>query len=199
MADDDRGPDDREPSLELPSLRKAFRRRRVGAKMVKTDAESSYDDSAKRVQVEDRLPETPPEPPPVRTRRSMRIHLPGPVAATLTGAVVGLVMVGLTSGSLKVCTSVRGTSSCGTPGILVLLGITLLAVVLGSLVLRLAGIVAHTSTSLLGVNLVAVVTLLALLPLLDDRAVVLVVPLLSALCFLGSSWLTTTYADAPRG
>jgi hypothetical protein len=142
------------------------------------------------------MTEEPAAPP--RVRRSLRIHLPGPVAALGAGLVVGLVLVGLTSASLHLCTAVRGTPSCGTPGILLLLVIAVVAVLLGSLVLRLAGVAAHGSTSLLGVALVGVLTLLALLPVLDDRAVVVVVPLVAMLCFLGSWWLTTTYADPSR-
>ena len=84
----------------------------------------------------------------------------------MTGAVVGLALVGLTWAGLHACTSVRGTPSCGTPGVLLLLVITVAVVVLGSLLLRLAGVAAHGSTSLLGVALLVVLVLLALLPVL---------------------------------
>jgi hypothetical protein len=125
----------------------------------------------------------------------MRVHAPGPVAALVTGAVVGLALVGLTVGSLRLCTALRGTDSCGKPGIFILLAITAVAILLGSLLLRLTGVAAHGSTSFLGVGLLVVVLLLALLPVLDEWWVVFVVPAVSMLTFVGSWWLTTTYAD----
>jgi hypothetical protein len=45
-----------------------------------------------------------------------------------------------TSAGLHACTALRGTSSCGKPGILLLLAATVLTVFLGSLLLRLAGV-----------------------------------------------------------
>jgi hypothetical protein len=179
-------------------------------------AESSRDDSAKVPEPVDGpelspgpagLPETQPEvtsplltaPPeqtdPPRQRRSLRLRLPGPLAAGLTGAVVGLALVGLTAGSLHLCSSMRGTPSCGKPGIFLLLAITAIAVLLGSLLLRAAGVAAPGSTSFLGVGLLVVLVLLALLGVLDQWWVVIVVPGLAILTHLAAWWLTTTYAD----
>lgn len=219
MADDERH-DDR--SLELPSLRSAFRRRRRGrspeqeepaepASAETASAEgaavpvatepapiestgSSYDDSASPLLTE--AGTTDGEAP--RTGRDLRAHLPGPVAAAFTGAVVGLVLVGLTAGSLRLCTSIRGTSSCGKPGILLLLAIAAIAILLGALLLRVAGVAAPGSTSFLGVGLLVVVVLLALLGVLDEWWVVIVVPSLAVVTHLAAWWLTTTYADPAR-
>jgi hypothetical protein len=96
---------------------------------------------------------------------------------------------------MHLCTAVRGTSSCGKPGILLLLLITLVVILLGALLLRLAGITAYGSTSFLGVGLLVVLVLLALLPVLDDWWVVIVVPLLAMLTYVASWWLTTTYVE----
>ena len=128
---------------------------------------------------------------PARDRR----RPPGWVVAAVTGALVGLALVGLTSAGLHACTAMRGTTSCGMPGILLLLVITALTVLLGSLVLSLARVSAHGSTSLLGVGLLVVVILLALIPVLDDWWMVVVVPALGVVTFLAAWWLTTTYAD----
>jgi hypothetical protein len=117
------------------------------------------------------------------------------VVALVTGAVVGLALVGLTSASLHLCSSVRGTSSCGKPGILLLLVITGAMVLLGSLLLRVAGVSAHGSTSFLGVGLLVVLILLALLPVLDDWWMVIVVPVVGMLTYAAAWWLTTTYVD----
>lgn len=143
----------------------------------------------------------PPAPPSVaepkrrRPRRSVGIHLPGPVAALLTGAVAGLVLVGLTAASLHLCTLLRGTSSCGKPGVLLLLLITLADVLLGALLLRLLGVRPAGSTSLLGVGLLVVLILLALLPVVDRWWMVVVVPVLAMLTHLAAWWLTTTYVE----
>jgi hypothetical protein len=117
------------------------------------------------------------------------------VVALVTGAVVGLALVGLTSASLHLCSSVRGTSSCGKPGILLLLVITGAMVLLGSLLLRVAGVSAHGSTSVLGVGLLVVLILLVLLPVLDDWWMVIVVPVVGMLTYAAAWWLTTTYVD----
>jgi len=190
------------PSLELPSLRGAFRRRRTPqpapTPLVTTPA------AASRETVPLPAPEPEREPEPRRRRRRpVRLHfgVPGPVAALLTGAVVGLALVGLTSATLRLCTAWRGTSSCGNPGILLLLAIVVATMALGALALRLLGVATAASTSLLGVGLLGVVVLLALLPVLDRGWMVVAVPLLSMLTHLAAWWLTTTYVepgDRPR-
>ena len=130
-----------------------------------------------------------------RTRPRIRLHLPGPLVALLTGAVVGLTLVGMTSASLHLCSAMRGTSSCGTPGLLLLLVITVAMVILGSVLLRLAGVETSGSTSFLGVGLLVVVILLALLPVIFDRWMVVVVPLVAMATYAAAWWLTTTYVE----
>jgi hypothetical protein len=216
MADDDRsgrGTDpehrpDQRPSLELPSLRSAlgFGRRR-------TDPPAPA------------VPEAPVEPaPPIspgpiglpeahpevaatsvltaddsaarpRAHRLRDLHLPGRLVAPVTGAVVGLALVGLTSAGLHLCSGVRGTSSCGTPGLLLLLVITAAAVFLGSVLLRAAGVASSGSTSLLGVGLLVVIILLALLPVIFRWWMVIVIPLVAMATYAASWWLTTTYVE----
>jgi hypothetical protein len=191
MADDERqAPRDDDRSLELPSLRSAFRRRRrppepaPAAAPVEPEVGPAVEPPA----------ESPAQPGARRVRRS-HLPLPGPLVALVTGAVVGLARVGLTSASLHLCSSVRGTSSCGKPGILLLLVITGAMVLLGSLLLRVAGVSAHGSTSFLGVGLLVVLILLALLPVLDDWWVVIVIPVIAMLTYAAAWWLTTTYVD----
>ena len=258
MADDERQD---EKSLELPSLRSAFRRRRP-----QPPAPAAPPDAVTDAVTEPEVPERPPavatpesepvarpdssrEPEPVaaaatsstapvrptqaspdrredrtgrakaarpsrhrprlpvsislpsRVPRPRQVHVPGALAAAVTGAVVGLVVVGLTVASLHLCASMRGTSSCGKPGILLLLAITVVALLLGSLLLRLAGVDAHGSTSFLGVGLLVVLILLVLLPMLEEWWVVIVVPAVALLTYLGAWWVTSTYVepgDRPR-
>jgi len=184
-----------EPSLELPSLRSAFRRRRkrspspAPAPLVTTPAapvqEASPEPSS----------EPAPEPRRRRERKPIRVRVPGSVAAGVTGAIVGLALVGLTSAALQLCTAWRGTSSCGNPGVVLVLGITVAGAALGATLLRLLGVATAVSTSLLGVGLLVVLVLLALLPVVDRSWMVLAVPSLSLLTHLAAWWLTTTYDE----
>jgi hypothetical protein len=133
--------------------------------------------------------------PLARRRRGLSLHLPGALVAPVTGVLVGLALVGLTSAGLHLCSSMRGTSSCGRPGVLLLLVITVAAVVLGAVLLRVAGVASYGSTSLLGVGLLVVVILLALLPVIFRWWMVVVVPLVAMLTYAASWWLTTTYVE----
>ncbi len=149
---------------------------------------------AAAVAVVDEEPE-PVQEKPRRTLPRPAVHLPGPVVAVLTGAAVGLALVGLTSASLHLCTAVRGTSSCGGPGVLLLLAITMAMVFLGSVLLRLGGVDSHGSTSFLGVGLLVVIILLALLPVIFHWWMVIVVPLVAMATYTAAWWLTTTYVE----
>jgi hypothetical protein len=210
MADEERSDHDAtdEPSLELPSLRTTFRRRRrraargeAGSAVGHTAPEPTEQTAVLTAVTAD---PAPPDAPPVpaapkrrarRTRLHVRLRVPGPVAALLTGAVVGLVLVGLTSAGLHLCTAWRGTSSCGNPGILLLLAINAVAVLLGALLLRLLGVDNPGSTSFLGVGLLVVLVLLALLPVVERWWMVIVVPALATLTYAAAWWLTTTYVE----
>lgn len=207
MADDERRtPETEDRPLELPSLRSAFRRRRrrpgpeEGAEPSPdhpatppvSEPLDGPDHAPEPVEVSSPLLTAPPE---ARPRQRRRLRVPAPLAAALTGAVSGLALVGMTAGSLHLCSSMRGTSSCGTPGILLLLAATAAAVLLGAVLLRVAGVAAPGSTSFLGVGLLVVLVLLALLGVLDEWWVVIVVPGLAILTHLAAWWLTTAYAD----
>ncbi|MDF1605238.1 hypothetical protein [Nocardioides sp. YIM 152315] len=127
---------------------------------------------------------------PIRARRSG-----GPVVVVLVGAVVGLAVVGLTWASLRTCEQVRGTSSCGTAGYPLLVLVLALAVVVGGVLLRLARVSDPVSTSILGVGLASVVALLFLVDSLDEPAMVVVIPVIAALTFAASHWVTTTFVE----
>jgi hypothetical protein len=193
MAEDERPEPGDEPSLELPSLRSAFRRRRT--KEQRPEPASLVTAPAPAAPPLENEPEPPPPPKRRRVRKAIRLHMPGPIAALLTGALVGLALVGLTSAALHLCTTWRGTSSCGNPGILLLLAITVVAAALGAVLLRLLGVATAGSTSLLGVGLLGVLVLLALLPVIDRWWMVIAVPVLAMLTFVAAWWLTTTYVE----
>jgi hypothetical protein len=198
MADDERpGSDETDSSLELPSLRSAFRRRRRPP----PEREPEVPDTAIPPVAITQEPTSEPTSEPAdrpkrrRPRGPIRIHLPGRLVAPLTGAIAGLALVGLTSAGLHLCSAMRGTSSCGKPGIVLLLVITVAVILLGSLLLRLADVDTHGSTSFLGVGLLGVLLMLALTPALHAWWIVMAVPLLAMATFLAAWWLTTTYSE----
>ena len=214
MADDE-GPgpgteaaDETGPSLELPSLRSAlgFGRRRTDPPAPAVP-EGQVEPAPPISPGPIGLPEAHPEVTATsvvtaddnserpRARKLRARHLPGPLVAPVTGALVGLALVGLTSASLHLCSSLRGTSSCGTPGLLLLLVITVAAVFLGSVLLRAAGVASYGSVSLLGVGLLVVIILLALLPVIFRWWMVIVIPLVAMATYAASWWLTTTYVE----
>ncbi|MCW2761943.1 MAG: hypothetical protein JWR85_2144 [Marmoricola sp.] len=119
------------------------------------------------------------------------------LAAVLTGAIVGLVGVLLAYLSGTGCEAVRGVGSCGGIGLLALLVIVAIEVVLGAAILKFWRLSDPTSTSFLGVGLVAVFVLLFLLSQLDSVWMIVVIPALSGLTFLVSWWVTETFVDPP--
>lgn len=134
---------------------------------------------------------------PVARAPRPTLTVSGRVAAGATGAVIGLLVVALTAGSLELCESVRGVSSCGGgPGFLLLVAVTAAMVALGGLMLRLARVPEPTSTSFLAVGLLCVLALLFLIEVLDEWWMVIVIPAISTVTFLLSHWVTTNVVDA---
>lgn len=204
----DREPQEEQPSLELPSIGGWRRKRRS-----KRAAEPSAGEQATVLPPEPVadtpppanggeqativLPEpvahTPPEGPrriPLKARPSG-----GPMVVAASGLVVGLAVVGLTWASLRTCEQVQGTSSCGTAGYPMLTFVLALAVVVGSVLLRLARVPDPVSTSVLGVGLAAVLALLFLIDHLDQPTMIVVIPVISAVTFAAAHWVTTTFIE----
>ena len=125
----------------------------------------------------------------VRTPRQLPVINPR-LAAAITGGVVGLVGVALTSVAGRGCEVIRGVGSCGGIGLLALLVIVVLEVLLGAALLKAWRISDPTSTSFLGVGLAAVFVMLFLLSSLESIWMFLVIPLLSVVTFV-LSWLVT--------
>jgi hypothetical protein len=136
------------------------------------------------------------------THRPRLRQLPRPaglLAATLTGLVTGLGLVGLTWAALRSCGAVRGTTSCGGAAGYPLVALIFVAmVVVAALLLRLARVPEPTGTSLLGLGLTGVVALLFLVDVLLDGSMVVVIPLLTAGTFALSYTVTTRVADPAR-
>ena len=135
-------------------------------------------------------PEPPSEPGPPRDP-----WLTGRPAAILTGLIVGGLIVAATAGSLRICTEVKGTSSCGGQGFFLLMAILAVAVLIGTALLRFAQVSEPGSTSFLAVGLLSVATLLFLVGSIFQWWMVIVIPLVSMVTFLLAHWVTSSYAD----
>jgi hypothetical protein len=135
-------------------------------------------------------PDPPREPAPPRAP-----WLRGRPAALLTGVLVGALIVAATAGSLRLCTGIKGTSSCGGPGLFLLIAILLVAGLAGAALLRAAAVPQPGSTSFLAVGLLSVVTLLFLVDSIFSWWMIIVIPLVSVVTFLLSHWVTTSYIE----
>lgn len=203
-----------EPTLELPSF---FRRKkRRGAEATAADvpsADPQLDTSAPVTAEAEPAGETapPPEPAgetepepatspaprgrrPARARRTRPALSPGP-ASLVAGAVVGAVGTGLTWAALQGCEALRGTDSCGGPGLLVLVAILAVMVVAGALLLKALGVSEPNATSFLGVGLMTVIVLVTLMETLFSAWMFLAVPVLTALSYLAAQWVSTRFVD----
>jgi hypothetical protein len=171
MADEQQDGD--QPSLELPSL---FRRR-----------------SKPETKAEEPEPVIRREPRPPRQRRQVSLPEIGALpAAVVTGALVGLLAVGLTWLALRGCAAVRDTTSCGDPGLLVLLAIALVVGLVGRALLRAVRVPDPGSTSFLATALTAVLAMLFLTGSLTDTWMTVVLPVLGAVTFAVSEWVTSS-------
>ena len=139
------------------------------------------------------------EPEPVaaaRTRTPRTLPVVNPrIAAVVTGAVVGLLGIALAYIASRGCEIVRGVGSCGGIGLLALLAVLAVEVIVGAIMLKAWRLSDPASTSFLGVGLVAVFVLLFLLSSLESIWMVVVIPALTAVTFLASWWVTTTFVE----
>lgn len=122
-------------------------------------------------------------------------QVPGLFAAVFTGAVCGALTVLLAWATSQGCAAVRGVGTCGSFGLFALIAILGIDVVVASALLRGLRVTDPTTTSLLGVGLVAVLAMLFFLNDTQSPAMVYVIPLLMALTFAGSWWITNAIAE----
>ena len=120
----------------------------------------------------------------------------GVQAVAVVGLAIGILVYGLSVGTLKACEAVRGTASCGSAGYLYLLAILVVAALVGGWALDRCSIPDPRGTALLAVGIIAVVVLLILVPALFSWTMVLVIPLVATLAFLGSHAIAGVDLDA---
>lgn len=139
----------------------------------------------------------PKQPKPARPPRELRLPaLSGLPAAALTGLVVGAFLAAATFGSLRGCSALRGTSTCGgAAGFPLLLAIGIVAVVIGAALLHAFRVTSPGSDSFLAVALVAVVTTLFLGGHDDAWWMLLVVPALTVAAYALAHWVSVRFID----
>jgi hypothetical protein len=134
-----------------------------------------------------------------KERRGLALPaLPGRTAAVLTGLLVGVLTVGATWASLRLCEVLQGTSSCGDPGFLLLLAIMVTMVLIGRALLGAWRVPDPGSTSFLAVGLLAVIALLFLVDVLENWWMIIVIPVVTMLTFALSHWVTATFIEPAR-
>ncbi len=179
QSDDDRRD---EPSLELPSLKVP----RFGQRSKRRTESNGKPEAAGA--------DTTQLEPLNRARLSLPA-LPGPAAAAATGGVVGAVGTVLTYLTMAGCEAVRGTSSCGGPGLLLLVAILALMVLLGAAILKGFEVAEPGSTSFLAVGVIAVIVLVVLLDSVFSGWMFLVVPMVAAASYALAHLVTTRFAE----
>ena len=189
------------PSLELPSF--GLRRRNRAEPAAEAPAEASEPTPeptrATPLAIDEQEPEPKPEPKRTREKRARRRPALKPLpAAALTGAAVGLVLVGLMRAGMESCDFIRGVESCQGGGVVMWLAILTFVVILGRFLLRWCGLEETGSTSFLAVGLTAVAMLLFLSEQLESPWMFLVLPAVSAATYALSHWVTTAFVE-PTG
>lgn len=193
------------PSLAPPSLR-------LGRKKAKPAPDTTAQATPEKAPPKPG-PKPAPQADPHRTPKVRRPALPRPAlprpavprpalpavndraAAAVTGLVTGALLVLSLVASEALCESVRGTPSCGPAGLPLAVAVLIVTVLAGVAMLRGFGLPSPGSISFLSVSLVAVLSLLFLVDVIDQWWVLVVVPVLSLGSFVLFHWVTTTYID----
>lgn len=156
------------------------------------DAKPRKEKAPREKTVREKAPSVP-KPPKDRAPRLPTFPDTDPTrACAIVGVVIGLLACGATWLSLQGCEAIRGTSSCGGPGFLVLLVILVLLVLAGSLLLRMFRVPESPSTSFLAVGLLSMLTLLILTNWIFEWWMVLIIPPLAAACYVVAQFVTST-------
>lgn len=119
-------------------------------------------------------------------------------ASAITGLLMGLLAVGLGVGALAIFSEVRGVASGGgTWGSLTFVVVTFAAFALGERLLAGFGTPMPRLTSFLGITLTLVAILGLFLGVADSTYGLVVVPVVTAACFLAAHWLLALAESIP--
>ena len=197
MAEKDPPKDPDGPSLELPSL--GFGRLRRKPRDAAPPGPAATAAAPAPVAIaHDTEPETVSDEEPEPRRRPALPQLGAVPAALVTGLLVGVITVGLVWASLRLCELVRGTSSCGDAGFLLLVAVLVAAGLVGGLLLRALGVAEGGSISFLAMSLVAVALMLVLGDQLFAWWMILAVPAVAMAGYVLAQRITTAVVE-PAG
>lgn len=141
-------------------------------------------------------PKAKKEPRASKKRTTTPISwMPGWLGSILTGAGCGALTVVLAWATAQGCDAVRGVGTCGGFGVFALAAILGIDVIVASGLLRLFRVTDPTTTSVLGVGLVAVSAMLFFLKDTESRSMIYVIPILMAVTFALSWWVTQAIAQ----
>lgn len=193
QSDDDRRD---EPSLELPSLKvPRFGQRSKRKTESNGKPEATGADTTQLEPLNGAADHSETASKSRRAKPSLAGALPGPGAAAATGGVVGAFGTVLTYLTMAGCEAVRGTSSCGGPGLLLLVAILALMILLGAAILKAFEVAEPGSTSFLAVGVIAVIVLVVLLDSVFSGWMFLVVPMVAAASYALAHLVTTRFAQ----
>ena len=130
-----------------------------------------------------------------RRRAPTAPDIPPGVATVLVGALVAALGIGLTWLGLLGCEAVRGTQSCGGPGLLIMLTIMVALVIGGAALLKALGVPQSGSLSFLGFGILTVVVLTFLAESLYEPWVLVMLPVISAAGYGIAYYVTTRFAE----
>jgi hypothetical protein len=142
---------------------------------------------------EEPTPIAPAKKPKERKPRKPRTRWLG---AGGIGLLAGFAIVGLIGLTLQACDSATGTTSCGGPGLFVLLAILALITVGATRLLRMWGFSDAGTVAFLGIALTGIVVLVFLTTHLQSLGMVLVIPMITMFAFLISDWVSATMSEA---
>jgi len=130
--------------------------------------------------------------------RVSRPVVPPSVVAAATGLLVGVGLVGFVVLGFLGCDALRGTPSCGGPGLLMLIAAVVLAVLGGRFLLAYGDVPDAGVVSFLAVTVVAIVVLAFLVDLAFSPWMWLVLPLLSGAVFPTAAYVVARSGGARR-
>lgn len=125
----------------------------------------------------------------------LRTRLAAPAWAALTGLVVGGVLTGLVYAGMQTFQAIYNTPAGDGVGAVVLVAVLVVSMLVGRFLLKWRGLYDPSATTLLGILLMAIVTLGVLLPIVFTAWMLLITPLLGAATYLVSHLLVTHFGN----
>lgn len=123
-----------------------------------------------------------------------RARMIAAATALAIGAVVGVVLTALVYAGMQAFQAIYHTPAGDGVGAVLLVVVLVIAVLTGRWLLRLRGLPDPNATTLLGMMLIAIVTLGLLLPIVFSVWMLVITPVLGALSYLGAHLIIARFA-----